>query len=141
VSEHRSLEAAMAWVDATTESLGPEDVRLPAAHGRVLAEAIHALGPIPCENRAALDGFAIQASASLGASSYNPIRLPLIGVNAGDALPAGLGLLGESQTLGLILSAASQRTVSRGPLDLRLRGASSSRQRLLRPHPMRLDVR
>jgi len=79
----------MAWVDATTESLGPEDVRLPAARGRVLAEAIHALGPIPCENRAALDGFAIQASASLGASSYNPIRLPLIGVNAGDALPAG----------------------------------------------------
>ena len=131
----------MAWVDATTESLGPEDVRLPAARGRVLAEAIHSLGPIPCENRAALDGFAIQASASLGASSYNPIRLPLIGVNAGDALPAGLGLLGESQTLGLILSAASQRTVSRGPLDLRLRGASSSRQRLLRPHPMRLDVR
>ena len=99
------------------------------------------LEPIPCENRAALDGFAIQASASLGASSYNPIRLPLIGVNAGDALPAGLGLLGETQTLGLILSAASQRTVSRGPLDLRLRGASSSRQRLLRPHPMRLDVR
>ena len=141
MSEHRSLEAAMAWVDATTESLGPEDVRLPAARGRVLAEAIHALGPIPCENRAALDGFAIQASASLGASAYNPIRLPLIGVNAGDALPAGLGLLGESQTLGLILSAASQRTVSRGPLDLRLRGASSSRQRLLRPHPMRLDVR
>ena len=89
MSEHRSLEAAMAWVDATTESLGPEDVRLPAARGRVLAEAIHGLGPIPCENRAALDGFAIQASASLGASSYNPIRLPLIGVNAGDALPAG----------------------------------------------------
>ena len=37
----------MAWVDATTESLGPEDVRLPAARGRVLAEAIHALGTHP----------------------------------------------------------------------------------------------
>jgi hypothetical protein len=50
---------------------------------------IHAPGPIPRDNRAALDGFAVQASASLGASPYNPIRLPLVGVAAGDALPAG----------------------------------------------------
>ena len=45
--------------------------------------------PIPGDNRAALDGFAVEASASYGASTYNPIRLPLIGVAAGDALPAG----------------------------------------------------
>jgi molybdopterin molybdotransferase len=30
-----------------------------------------------------------QASASLGANAYNPVRLPLIAVAAGDALPAG----------------------------------------------------
>jgi molybdopterin molybdotransferase len=89
VSGHRSLDAAIAWVDATAASLDREDVLLITARGRVLAEAIHAGAPIPRENRAAVDGFAVQASASLGASSYNPIRLPLIGVAAGDALPAG----------------------------------------------------
>ena len=87
--EHRSLDAAIAWVNATTESLDREDVPLPTARGRVLAEAIHALGPIPGDNRAALDGFAVEASASSGASSYNPIRQPLICVAAGDVLPAG----------------------------------------------------
>src|SRR5262249_6242645 len=34
-------------------------------------------------------GFAVQASESLGASVYNPIRLPSIAVAGGDALPAG----------------------------------------------------
>jgi molybdopterin molybdotransferase len=89
VLAHHSLDAAIAWVIATTDSLDREDVPLPTARGRVLAEAVHAPGFIPGNNRAALDGFAVQASASLGASSYNPIRLPLIGVAAGDALPAG----------------------------------------------------
>jgi molybdopterin molybdotransferase len=36
-----------------------------------------------------LDGFAIEASASLGASAYNPVEVPLRPVDAGDALPAG----------------------------------------------------
>jgi molybdopterin molybdotransferase len=89
VSGHRSLDAALAWVDATAASLDREDVPVTTARGRVLAEAIHAAGPIPLDNRAAVDGFAVQASSSLGASSYNPIRLALIGVAAGDALPAG----------------------------------------------------
>jgi molybdopterin molybdotransferase len=89
VPEHHSLDAAIAWVNATAETLDREDVPLPTARGRVLTEAIRAPGPIPGNNRAALDGFAVQSSASLGASSYNPIRLPLISVAAGDVLPAG----------------------------------------------------
>jgi molybdopterin biosynthesis enzyme len=88
VSEHRSLDAAIAWIDATAASLDREDVPLITARGRVLAEAIHAGGAIPGENRAALDGFAVLASACSGASSYNPIRLPLIEVAPGDVLPA-----------------------------------------------------
>jgi len=89
VPEHHSLDAAIAWVNATAEPLDSEDVRLPTAWGRVLTVAIHASGPIPGNDRAVLDGFAVQARATFGASSYNPIRLPLIGVAAGDALPAG----------------------------------------------------
>jgi len=79
----------MAWVDAATHPLNGEDVPLCTARERVLTEPICAAGPIPASDRATLDGFAIQASASLGASAYNPMRLPLIAVAAGDALPAG----------------------------------------------------
>jgi molybdopterin molybdotransferase len=89
VSEYHSLDAAIGWVNTIARSLAREDVSLPIAQGRVLAEAIRAPGPIPANNRAALDGFAVDASASVGASSYNPIRLRLIRVTAGDALPAG----------------------------------------------------
>jgi len=89
VPEQHSLEAAIAWVNATAGSLDREDILLLTARGRVLTEPVHAPGLIPGNDRAALDGFAVQASASLGASSYNPIRLPSIGVAAGDALPPG----------------------------------------------------
>jgi molybdopterin molybdotransferase len=85
---NNSVEAAIAWVDAATHPLNGEDVPLCKARGRVLAEPIRAAGPIPASDRATLDGFAVQASASIGASAYNPVRLPLIAVAAGDALPA-----------------------------------------------------
>jgi len=85
---HNSVEAAITWVDAATHPLNGEDVPLCIARGRVLTEPIRAAGPIPASDRATLDGFAIQASASLGASAYNPVRLPLIAVAVGDALPA-----------------------------------------------------
>ena len=84
-----SIEAAIAWVDAAVDCLRGEDVPLRTARGRVLTKAIRAAGPIPANSRAARDGFAIVASASVGASSYNPVRLPLIVVAAGDALPPG----------------------------------------------------
>jgi molybdopterin molybdotransferase len=84
-----SIEAAITWVDAAVQCLDGEDVSLRTARGRVLAKDIRAAGPIPGSNRAARDGFAVEASASIGASSYNPIRLPLNAVAVGDALPPG----------------------------------------------------
>jgi molybdopterin molybdotransferase len=86
---HHRVDSAIAWVDAATDRLDTEDALLGTARGRVLTEDIRAARPIPTSDRAALDGFAVQASASLGASAYNPIQLPLIAVAAGDALPVG----------------------------------------------------
>jgi molybdopterin molybdotransferase len=83
-----SIDAAITWIDAAVHSLNGEDVPLRSARGRVLTEPLFAAEPIPRCDRASLDGFAVQASASLGASSYNPIPLPLVAVAAGDALPA-----------------------------------------------------
>jgi molybdopterin molybdotransferase len=86
---YHSVEAAIAWVDAVAHCLDGEAIPLPTAQGRVLSEDIRAAAPIPAGARAAIDGFAVPAGASLGASSYNPVRLPLIAVAAGDLLPAG----------------------------------------------------
>jgi molybdopterin molybdotransferase len=89
VLNHHSIDAAIAWVDAAAQPLDREDVPLCRARGRVLSEPIRAGRPLPTSDRAALDGFAVESSASLGSSAYNPLRLPLIEVAAGDALPAG----------------------------------------------------
>jgi molybdopterin molybdotransferase len=84
-----SLEDATAWVDRATSRLGAESTSLSAAHGRVLAEEISATRPIPAVDAAALDGFAVAASDTVGASSYNPILLPLCTIVAGEAMPPG----------------------------------------------------
>jgi molybdopterin molybdotransferase len=84
-----SFEEAIACVDAASPRLGTERVRLNEAMGRVLAEEVRAATPIPPDHRAALDGFAVRADGSLGASTYNPVELPLLAVTAGAALPLG----------------------------------------------------
>jgi hypothetical protein len=89
VSNSLSVDAAIGWIDAAIHCLGAEDTALHGAQGRVLAEDIRADRAIPDRDCAMLDGFAIEASASLGASAYNPVEVPLRPVDAGDALPAG----------------------------------------------------
>jgi molybdopterin molybdotransferase len=83
------LDAATASIDALVASLDTEMVPLHEAGGRVLAEDIRAAAPIPREDRAALDGFAVRAEASLGAGAYSPLALPLVAVAAGAELPPG----------------------------------------------------
>jgi molybdopterin biosynthesis enzyme len=68
--DHNLVDAAIAWVDAAVHSLDTEDVPLRTARGRVLTRDILAGHPIPSRDRAALDGFAVLANASLGASGY-----------------------------------------------------------------------
>src|SRR5208282_2922016 len=72
-----SFEEAVACVDAASSRLGTERVRPREAMGRVIAEDIRAAASVPPDDRAALDGFAVRADASLGASAYNPVELPL----------------------------------------------------------------
>jgi molybdopterin molybdotransferase len=82
-----SLDAAIALIDAAVRRLDVERVPLGTAGGRVLAEDVRAAAPIPPEDRAAVDGFAVRAEASLGASAYNPLALPLVAAAAGAAMP------------------------------------------------------
>jgi molybdopterin molybdotransferase len=84
-----SLDKAISGVVDSATRLPTEIVPLLSARHRVLAEEIRLVQPVPITDRAALDGFAVLASATVGATSYNPLLLPLRGISAGDPVPPG----------------------------------------------------
>lgn len=81
---HRhTVEAALAWLDA---QLGPprtEILPLRMAASRVLAAPVVSDVDVPGFDRATMDGYAVIAESTEGATSYN--RLPLVVI--GDSLP------------------------------------------------------
>jgi len=75
-----------------------EEVPLETCAGRVLAEAVTSERNVPHYRRAAMDGYAVRASDTLGASPANPVMLQLsnrieqgslIWVHTGAAMPEG----------------------------------------------------
>ena len=54
-----------------------EEIPLEACTGRVLAEAVISGRNVPHYRRAAMDGYAVRASDTLGASPANPVLLQL----------------------------------------------------------------
>ena len=81
---HRhTVEAALAWLDGQLGSRRTELMPLRIAAGRVLAAPVVSEVEVPGFDRATMDGYAVVAESTEGASSYN--RLPLVVV--GDSLP------------------------------------------------------
>ncbi len=78
-----TVEEALAWLDAQLTALPPETVELAAAHGRVLAAEITSPVDVPGFARAMMDGFALHAADTHGATAYDPLKLAVIG----EALP------------------------------------------------------
>jgi molybdopterin molybdotransferase len=77
---HRhTVEAAIAWLDAHARPAGTELVPLAIAAGRVLAEAVVSGVDVPGFDRATMDGYAVSAEATEGATPYSPMSLALIG--------------------------------------------------------------
>lgn len=79
----RTVDEAIAWVDEQSHPLDPEVVSLSMASGRVLASAIVSDVDVPGFNRATMDGYAVLADSTEGATAYN--NLPLVVI--GDAFP------------------------------------------------------
>jgi molybdopterin molybdotransferase len=84
-----SLDKAISWAMDSAAPLPAETAPLLSACHRVSAEDIRLAQAIPISDRAALDGFAVAARATVGATSYNPLLLPLNTISAGDPLPPG----------------------------------------------------
>ena len=67
------------WLDHHTTRLPAEAVPLEEAAGRVLADAVTSRVDVPLFARSMMDGFALRADDTQGASSYNPLALDVIG--------------------------------------------------------------
>ncbi|WP_167150076.1 gephyrin-like molybdotransferase Glp [Actinomyces sp. ZJ308] len=81
------------YVAQVLESLVPlkgERVALAEAHGRVLAEDVAAAVPVPPWTNSAMDGYAVRAAQTSGASPQAPVVLPVAGDVPAGAAPAPL---------------------------------------------------
>lgn len=72
------IEAAREAVLARVEPLAAEDVAITRALGRVLAEPVRSADPVPPFDNSAMDGFAVRAADTAGASPSSPTTLALI---------------------------------------------------------------
>jgi molybdopterin molybdotransferase len=81
--QRQTVNSALAWLDAQLLPLDAEDVPLRLAAGRVLATPVSSSVDVPGFDRSAMDGYALIADSTEGASPYNPMPLAVIG----DSMP------------------------------------------------------
>ena len=82
-ARRQTVAAALEQLDALLHRLPAETIPLHAAAGRVLAGAIVSTVDVPGFDRATMDGYAVVADSTEGASPYNRVPLSVIG----DAMP------------------------------------------------------
>ena len=78
-----TVEAAWAWLDAALAKLSPamEVVGLFETGGRVLAQDVTSAVDVPGFARSMMDGYAVHAEDTYGATAYNPLPLSIVGVS------------------------------------------------------------
>lgn len=159
-----TVETALAWIDRHAQRLDTEAISLWNAAGRVLAEDIVSAIDVPAFARSMMDGFAVQAAATLGASPYNALPLQIVGqalpgaafverMRAGEAvrimtgapLPAGADAVipaerveVDGQTLRLIDEVPPGKNVAHIGEDVRAAALVLTKGRVLRPQDLGL---
>ncbi len=74
-----TVKQTLEWIDHSLPSLQSESVPLEAAAGRVLAQSVVSEVNVPGFSRGMMDGFAVRAEDTLGATPYSQIALEVIG--------------------------------------------------------------
>ena len=82
-ARRHTVAAALAWLDAQLRTLDSETIPVRVAAGRVLAASIVSTVDVPGFDRSTMDGYAVVADSTDGATPYNRIPLTV----RGDALP------------------------------------------------------
>jgi molybdopterin molybdotransferase len=73
IRETISLEAARELIDRATQPIErTERMRIDFASGRVVAKSVEAQADVPPFTRAAMDGYAVRAADTFGASTHDP---------------------------------------------------------------------
>lgn len=97
----RSLADVIGWIDSQITRVAPEDLTAPSGLNRVLVNDAVAAADFPPFDCAAIDGVAVHAAETVGASAYNPLGFRVsdapdtlvagtaVRVGAGDPLPGG----------------------------------------------------
>ncbi|MFQ6085503.1 MAG: gephyrin-like molybdotransferase Glp [Candidatus Bathyarchaeia archaeon] len=118
-------EAKRKFMNSFTPTQGIEEAALPEVHGRISAEDIRSPVDIPPFDKSTMDGFALKAEDTFGATEDAPVRLKLVGsVKVGErsslkirngecaAVPTGAPIpYGANACLILENTTASDRSV------------------------------
>ncbi len=78
-AERAAVEEIWHWLDAQTSPLETEPTPLHDAAGRTLSDDIVSRCDVPSFPRAMMDGFAVRAADTWGASAYDPLKLKVCG--------------------------------------------------------------
>ena len=102
-TRRHTVQQALDWLDAQLRVLDSESVPLRAAAGRVLASAVVSEIDVPGFDRATMDGYAVVADNTEGATPYNRVALKVVG----DALPGWPfnGTLGRGDAVRIMTGA------------------------------------
>ncbi len=88
----RSVDEHLASVLDGIGSISPIEITLLDAQGLLLAENVMTDVPLPGFDNSAMDGYAVRAVDTRGASADNPVELPVVGdVVAGTKTRSGMG--------------------------------------------------
>jgi molybdopterin molybdotransferase len=82
-AQRHTVKAALEWLDAQLQPLPAENVPLGNAAGRVLASSVISDVDVPGFDRVTMDGYAVVADSTDGASAYSGLPLTVIG----DSMP------------------------------------------------------
>jgi molybdopterin molybdotransferase len=85
--EKTDLDAALKMLRSLVEPLEAESVRLEQALGRTLAQDIISREEVPSFDKSAMDGYALRAAETFGASPTDPVSFTVIG----EVLPGEVG--------------------------------------------------
>jgi len=78
-TEYKRLSEALKIVLSSVQILGPETVSFERSLGRVLAEDVISGVNVPPFDRSSMDGYAVRASDTFGASPQKPVELRTVG--------------------------------------------------------------
>jgi molybdopterin molybdotransferase len=102
-ARRHTVSEALEWLDAQLRPLACDHVPLRSASGRVLAAAIVSDVDVPGFDRATMDGYAVVADSTEGATPYNRIALQVVG----DAMPGSpfTGTLARGEAVRIMTGA------------------------------------